>query len=475
MNPAAKYCSKKLKPLINAAATVIHGTKDLAQKLSKLSINTSRKWFIVTGDVVAYYPTIPLAHCLKIVKEQYEEYLMNNATDNDALNRHSLTLFNECLEVGNTNLITQFQDKIYEQLNGLAMGVANSPDLANLYGYYFEQKSNILGHKDIFFYGRYIDDCLAIVYAESDQHAIDLLAGLVQFDNCVITWDCSDLHQPFLDMMLYKDENNTLQHMPYRKVGNHQERIPWISAHPYDVKRGTFLGEMSRLATLSSKLDHYLVAMKGLVALYIRRGYPAVEVHKWLHSNLSKRWERKLVVNQTPTASDVLVLKTQYNIAWNYFNAHELGDTIFNYWREWLHRNDTGEYNLDFPPPASGDQRQWDLRTTNIFNSKVILSRKRTRNFLDISNLWKRTVLTGIEGQTQDNIIQRYQGTLSLVRPLDPDVNTLVTGSRPQNRGVEPDSDDEHIPVYRRYPSPTPGHPNWQNATMGTWGRGSRQ
>ena len=38
-NPAAKYVSKKLKPLIAEAATVIHGTKDLAHKLSKLTID----------------------------------------------------------------------------------------------------------------------------------------------------------------------------------------------------------------------------------------------------------------------------------------------------------------------------------------------------------------------------------------------------------------------------------------------------
>jgi hypothetical protein len=158
----------------------------------------------------------------------------------------------------------------------------------SLYGAYFEQRSNILNHNDVFYYRQYIDDCLAIVYTESEQQAIDLLSGLVKFDNSVITWDCSDSHQPFLNMMLYKDSDNTLQHMPYCKNGNHQEQIPWISAHPYDVKQGTFLGEMSRLATLSSKLDHYLAAMRGLVALYIHRGYPADEVHKWLYSNFLK-------------------------------------------------------------------------------------------------------------------------------------------------------------------------------------------
>ena len=92
----------------------------------------------------------------------------------------------------------------------------------------------------IYFYGRYIDDCLAIIYAESEQQAVDILAEKVRFDNCVITWDTSGSQQPFLDMMLYKDSDNTLQHMPYHKQGNHQERISWISAHPYDIKRGIF-------------------------------------------------------------------------------------------------------------------------------------------------------------------------------------------------------------------------------------------
>jgi hypothetical protein len=419
------------------------------------------------------------------------EFYWNIPDHDNHLNRTQQRFFKGCMEVGNTRLLTQFQDKVYEQLNGLAMGVACSPDLANLYGAYFEQKCKILENNNIHYYGRYIDDCVAIVYAESERQALDLLSNTVQFDNCVITWDCSDSHQPFLDMLLYKDSDNTLQHMPYRKNGNHQERIPWISAHPYDVKRGTFLGEMSRLATLSSKLDHYLAAMRSLVALYIRRGYPADEVHKWLYSNLSKRWNNRLADNPSANrdSQDVLVLKTQYNLAWNYFNAHELGDTIFNYWREWLRRADTGDFNQEFPAPESHDSRtsgfclgadaasseKWDLRETKLFNSKVILSRKRTRNFLDLTNLWKRTVITGIEGNTANDIAANFN-RLSLKRTLVPDVNNEVVGRRPKNRRVDHSNtdNDDHLPVHRRFPSPTPGTSQWQSAAMGSWGRGSR-
>jgi hypothetical protein len=485
-NPAAKYVSKKLKPLIQEAATVIHGTKDLAQKLSKLVIDTTRKWYIVTGDVVAFYPNIPLNHCLDIVYNMYFEFYWNIATHDDPYNVPKQQLFKNCLEVGNTNLMTQFENKIYLQLNGLAMGVADSPDLANLYGYYFEKRSNVLQHPDIFYYGRYIDDCLAIVYAESEQQAVDLLSGLVQFDNCTITWDCSEYHQPFLDMMLYKDEDNTLQHMPYRKNSNHQERIPWISAHPYDVKRGTFYGEMSRLATLSSKLEHYLAAMRGLVTLYIRRGYPVDEVHKWLHSNLSSRWNNRLAVKAASESSDILVLKTQYNLAWNYFNAHQLGDTIFDYWREWLERADAGNYNQTFPSPDKGDLRTtpwetgedvrglWDLRKTNIFNTKVILSRKRTRNFLDLTNLWKKSVIENLEEQTLDDIVGKAARYAALKRPLIPDINTAVVGPRLKRSRVAPSNDEEDTVEHVAHRSSSPTPTAWTNAPMGSWGRGSR-
>jgi hypothetical protein len=346
--------------------------------------------------------------------------------------------------------------------------------------------AKVLEDDRIAFYGRFIDDCFAIVYAESEQQAVAYMENKIRFDNCTITWDASDSHAPFLDMLLYKDADNTLQHMPYRKTGNHQERLPWISAHPYDVKRGTFWGEMSRLATLSSKFEHYSAALKGLVALYLKRGYPVDEVHKWLYSNITKRWTERLDFKQSQPTADVLVLKTQYNLAWNYFNATQLGDTIFGYWREWLERADTGKFTLDYPPPDQKDPRvsdwqarlpgTWDLRETNIFNRRVILSRKRTRNFLDLTNLWKRSVLETLEDKVLDDIVNNAARSTATKRPEAPDVNTAVVGSRLKRPRVEHTEEENYLPhVARRSPSPGPSNPAWASAPMGTWGRGSRQ
>jgi hypothetical protein len=64
------------------------------------------------------------------------------------------------------------------------------------------------------------------------------------------------------------------------------------------------------------------------------RGYPSDLVYKWAQENISVRWSQRFSNRRENT--DVLVLKSVYKTAWNYFNAKELGDTIFNYWREWL-------------------------------------------------------------------------------------------------------------------------------------------
>lgn len=429
-NPAAKYVSKKLKPLVKAAPTIIHGTKDLAIKLSKCEFSI-RKFYIVTGDVVAYYPSIDLDKCINIVIDMYIEFLTGLKVDEDfhftQLDRDDLLLlqvFIKCLEVGNRTLITQYQKFLYLQLNGLAMGVADSPDLANLFGVHFEEQCKIASDPRIPFYGRYIDDCLAIVYADSEADALTIVSKL-KIDTCTIEWQASDKRAAFLDMMLYVDQHGQLQHMPYRKSGSHQERVPWISHHPQDVKRGTFIGELSRMATLSSTYQNYKEAVESVVGLYITRGYPQHLVHSWTNSNMQERWAKRLGTPTTGAPEGVLVLKTSFNTAWNYFSAKELGDTVIGYWRDWFTNQELAHEQGRFPPmdfPQTtgdfGDLEEVDgslktavkttdglleipdIRKLDIFKRRWITSRKRTRNLFDLTGLWKRTVITKLEQQT---------------------------------------------------------------------------
>ena len=280
----------------------------------------------------------------------------------------------------------------------------------------------------IAFYGRYIDDCISIVSGTSVESAVSYVDNKVKFDGCQILWEGSALRQNFLDMTVCLNVDGSRQTViswqPYRKQKNHMERIPWISHHPLDVKKGTFIGELSRLAVLSSDLSTYVVAVKELVSLYLHRGYPENLVTYWVKTHAKVRWEKRFNNNNAEREDvGVLVLKTEFNPVWNWFNAKELGDEILNYWREWSNRAfDTGGITSadirdgyprpterfgdlkDILPELTSEQVSFgypiripDIRKISIIDSKFIVSRKRTRNLFDLTNLWKRSIFQRME------------------------------------------------------------------------------
>ena len=489
-NPAAKFVSKELKPLIKAAPTVIHGTKDLFTRLSQLRIEPRRKIFFVTGDVVAFYPNVPLRLCMDIIIDMYEAWLLSHSENTGVafLNPNSLEnnliklkIFKRAIEIGNTQLITQHGDKYFEQLNGLAMGVSDAPDLANLYGCHFEEKSKILNHPSVAFYGRYIDDCFSIVYAESADEARDLISKSIKFDGCVIEWAVSDSECQFLDATIFK-KNNKLEWRPYVKARNNRERIPWVSHHPNDVKRGVYIGELSRLAVLCSNKDIYIEAVRDLNALYQTRGYPVPLFTSWCRKNMQERWEKRFALRNADSTDDkgVLVLKTRFDDVWNWFSATELGEAVTKYWEEWYERAESSRWVNDpsrpfiAPDPShehgitdirpdlftrvsdSAGEEMFipDLRKIGLLGSRWVVSRKRNTNLFDLANVWKKTVFRQL-----DEAIAEEGGVVPEI-PHDDPLTLLLAADKSIAQALNVEEDNE-IVLHRREHSQELEHPEF--------------
>jgi hypothetical protein len=167
--------------------------------------------------------------------------------------------------------------------------------------------------------------------------------------------------------------------------------------------------------------------MQSLAGLYIARGYPSDIVYKWLRDNYTKRWTQRLNESKRKQEPEhVLVLKSSFNTAWDYFNAKKLGDTMINFWRQWCAAAEQGRLPANHLPMLSG---HWegltgmvdeglcssfstpagfhpvpDIRKLEVMNSRWLVSRKRTNNLFDVSTLWKKTVLTALELETLDPI-----------------------------------------------------------------------
>lgn len=173
---------------------------------------------------------------------------------------------------------------------------------------------------------------------------------------------------------------------------------------------------MSRLATLCSLKSSYIDAMKNLQVLYITRGYPTDLVLRWLKDNIQERWHKRLSEDRREPA-ELLVLKSEFNTAWDYFNATELGETILGYWRTWLTKADSGDFSLHYPCYTSDVGKLYDTpaelkcevfvlggkafipdaRKINILNRRMLVSKKRTRNLFDLTGLWKNIVLATLD------------------------------------------------------------------------------
>jgi hypothetical protein len=486
-NPAAKFVSKELKPLIKATPSIIHGTKDLFTRLSQLKIDSRKQWYFVSGDVVAFYPNVPLSRCIEIILNMYSEWLLDNARvdptseDYEAFKENlplKLEIFKRAIEIGGTQLITQHGKRYFEQLNGLAMGVADSPDLANLFAAFFERSCEALADPRVIFYGRYIDDCFALVYAETADIALNLLSSSVKYDGCTIEWNVSDSKCQFLDAELYQ-EKGKLEWRPFVKAGNHRERLPWVSHHPIDVLRGVYIGECSRLSVLCSNKENYIGAIRDLNALYLTRGYPEQLVTAWCRKNISERWEKRFTLRTQPEHDEgVLVLKTRYDDVWNWFSATELGEAVSGYWSEWYtrfeedcHVNDPSRPFPAYDPEMEHDLTDVhpklfavrgepgsevyvpDLRKIGILGRRWIVSRKRNTNLFDLSNVWKKTVFRKLDEAIADEGGVDVGVSTRIPSMLDEYEDNLL-------HTIAIESDDELI-LHRRDSSPEQHHPEF--------------
>ncbi|KDN38065.1 hypothetical protein RSAG8_09750, partial [Rhizoctonia solani AG-8 WAC10335] len=212
-SPAAKLTSMMLKPLVKRQPYIIHGSKDFIQKrlLVKCQpyiIHGSKdfiqkvsqiRWyreeksriFIVGGDIEAYYPNVPKGKASQIVKEMMD-------SDPRQSEENFGSFFEECLDCADQTVVMRFQDDWYVQTDGLSMGVAHAPDMANLYGSFYENQIIPTLGKDILYYGRYIDDVFFVVRANNAEAAGNLCKNLV-IGGVKIVWEPPKQYGVFLD------------------------------------------------------------------------------------------------------------------------------------------------------------------------------------------------------------------------------------------------------------------------------------
>jgi hypothetical protein len=353
------YLDKKLQPLLSRLPTICHSSRQVVHELSTRTFPTD--YIILCADVTALYPSIPISEGIYAVKQvcTHFNYLL------DEIN-FILDLLHWVL----TSNYCTFEDKIFLQIQGTAMGTPVAVTFANIFLYYLEMP--ILRDIDIRFgtriyYRRYIDDIFAVTTLDAANHFIDAFQNkLPTIKLEAITTEVTGVHQDLhLRLNPCTDghtDRQTVHHTLFQKPTNCHQYIPFLSAHRPHVFTNFVLQELKRYLLYCSTINDFNIISSQFAQRLTARGYPsyvfATALAKLpsrphlLHS-LKKSFQTQSKNNENPKLIAILnmpILKPQPNWT-SIFRPHPILTSIKKFNK--IFKNALITISYKSPPNAS--------------------------------------------------------------------------------------------------------------------------
>ena len=138
-----------------------------------------------------------------------------------------------------------FDNEIYEQIDGVSMGVPLAPVLENIIMVELESTTKVIWYLEntVEFYCRYVNDTLLLIKPDDIQSVLYLFNSF--YKNLCFTVDRFEIEEPhFLDikmlaqgLTIYWKNTNTRQYVHYDSITSWNYKISWIRQY---VHYGSF-------------------------------------------------------------------------------------------------------------------------------------------------------------------------------------------------------------------------------------------
>ena len=202
-----------------------------------------------------------------------------------------------------------FDEELYKQVDGVAMGSPLGPSLANAFLCHHERRwlNDCPSEFKPLYYRRYVDD--VFVLFSSPEH-LPLFQAYLNSKHANISFTIENENGgtlPFLHILVSRDSDKFVTDI-YRKPTFSGVYSNFYSFIPDTFKFGLVFTLTYRIFHLSSSFMKFHIEMKNLRNILLRNGYPSRMVERCLKCFLDKLYSPKEVVTTVPRKEVLLVL-----------------------------------------------------------------------------------------------------------------------------------------------------------------------
>ena len=260
----AKWLLNEFNKLDPPNSLHIKNSFEVIDKLSNITINNDE--ILVSFDVISLYPSVPIAHTLKIIENWLLTINLLEATR---------CLFKDTTKFCMNQNQFEFNGSYYKQTSGTTMGNPLSCFLANTFMGNFETSIQAILPK---IWIRYVDDIFAIVKKDQLDKFFKILND--QFDSIKFTYETEQNQVlPFLDLLLERKKNR-IEFNIYRKSSMTNRYITSDSFCSYANKLAAFNSMIYRLCKIPLSVKNYINELDHIKHLANINGYSENIINK---------------------------------------------------------------------------------------------------------------------------------------------------------------------------------------------------
>ena len=260
----AQYLNDIIRPII-PDQYMLSSTADFVQKLKSYVFPAN--FSIVSFDVVSLFTNVPLNEIIEIASD----YVYSDVSANKP--GYEKTHFKKLLKFATSGEFL-YKDKLFRQVDGVAMGSPLGPTLANLFLAHFEKewlKSTFAPVQ----YLRYVDDVFCVFDLDRHDHTRFLQYINEQHPNLRFTVEVGPRCLPFLDVSVSVRLQSAVLGM-FRKDTYTGLLLNFSAVCPISWKRGLVFCFLHRAYTVCSTWSLFHIEIDNLRRIFTRNGYPVV-------------------------------------------------------------------------------------------------------------------------------------------------------------------------------------------------------